>query len=72
MFSFANMLHLFTHKFPGLSRRGFPLPFIFAGPFDDIFFWHNAIAFAPRSTVGCVEFAAEVSHGAFVNQRRYP
>ena len=63
MFSFANVFHFFAHKFPGLGGRGFPFPFVLAGLLDDIFFWHDAIGFAPGPAAGCRKFAPQVIAG---------
>jgi hypothetical protein len=41
MFTFANVVHFFTHKFSGLIRRGFALPPVAPGPFESLFFWHS-------------------------------
>jgi hypothetical protein len=40
MFPFANVVHFFTHKFPGLGRRRFALPPVTPGTFESLFFWH--------------------------------
>ena len=41
MFSFANMLHLFPHKFARLGRWRLSFTRIFPGSFDCFLFWHG-------------------------------
>jgi hypothetical protein len=40
MFSFANVVHLFTHEFAGLRARRFPFFFVLMRSLDNFFFRH--------------------------------
>jgi hypothetical protein len=40
MFAFADVMHLFTHKFASLGTRRFSLTFVPACSFDCFLFWH--------------------------------
>ena len=72
MFSFANMLYLFAHKFPGLGGRGFPFPLILAGSLDHIFFWHDAIGFAAPPIAGCRKVTPQAIAGRNRRRARIP
>jgi hypothetical protein len=63
MFTLANVVHLFTHKFPGLSRCRFALPPVTPGPFKSLFFWHNY-----RCRLETISFALSASRETSLNR----
>jgi hypothetical protein len=45
MFSLADVMNFFAHEFPGLGGGRFPLPTIFASPFQRFLFRHMVCPF---------------------------
>jgi len=62
MFPFANVVHLFAHKFSGLSRWSFALSPVTPGPFESLFFWHNC-----RCRLQTILFAVSASRETPLN-----